>query len=425
MRYSLISSLARPAARTAISPRFTAIAVAFALGLAACSKSEAAKPPAPPPPKVLVETVRRRPVDLYADNVGQIDGYVNAEIRARVRGYLQQQLYRDGSLVKAGQLLFTIDPSEFVAALDSARGTAARAKAQLQLAQANLERSQQLIKSGTVTQKSLDDSVAAAHDAEGQVSAANAAVRNAELNLSYTKLHSPIDGVAGLARVRVGNLVGQADPTLLTTVSTLDPMRVRFPISERDYIKNAARLKALNGRDLKWAQKQFAALEAGGLAENDDEGVQLILADDSVYPHRGLIAATDREINPTTGTIQVEALFPNPDGLLRPGQYARVRVRRSDVSGENLVVAQKSLLEIQGTYSVAIVKDDNKVEVRKVEVGANSGDDRIITKGLSGGERVVVEGVQKATDGATVVPEQAPAPGAMKAEADLQNQPAK
>jgi membrane fusion protein (multidrug efflux system) len=402
-----------PFFRAALAPS----TLAFALALSAC-KPEAAKPPPPPPPKVLVETVQKRAVDLYADNVGQIDGYVNAEIRARVRGYLQQQSYRDGSQVKAGQLLFSIDPAEFVAALDSARGTAARARAQVELAKQNLARTETLIKSGTVTQKSLDDATAAAHDAQGQLAAASAAVRNAELNLSYTKVHSPIDGVAGLARVRVGNLVGQADPTLLTTVSTLDPMRVRFPINERDYLKNAAKYRQLSGRDLKWAQKQFVALDKGELAEGNDEGVQLLLADDSVYPHRGVIAATDREINPSTGTIQVEALFPNPDGLLRPGQYARVRVRRGDASGENVVVAQKSLLEVQGTFSVAVVKQDNKVELRKVEVGARTGDDRIVTSGLQAGERVVVEGVQKVTDGAPVVPEQAPTPGAaMKAEA--------
>jgi membrane fusion protein, multidrug efflux system len=401
--------------------RLSAISLALALSVvgAACAQ-EAAKPPEPPPPKVLVETVRKRPVELYADNVGQIDGYVNAEIRARVRGYLHTQHYRDGSQVKAGQLLFTIDPAEFTAALDSARGTAARAKAQLQLASQNLARSQALIKSGTITQRALDDATAAQNDAQGQVSTAQAAVRNAELNLSYTKVRSPIDGVAGLARVRTGNLVGQDGPTLLTTVSTLEPMRVRFPISERDYLKNAARYRALAGRDLKWAQKQFSALEKGELAEGGDEGVQLVLADDSTYPHRGVIAATDREINPTTGTIQVEALFPNPDGLLRPGQYARVRVRRSDVGGDSLVVAQKSLLEVQGTFSVAIVKADNKVEMRKVEVGSLSGDDRIITKGLRGGERVVVEGVQKVADGAPVVPETAPQTAAMKAEADIQ-----
>jgi membrane fusion protein (multidrug efflux system) len=403
--------------RGAFSPTLAATVVTVALSLTAC-KPEAAKPAPPPPPKVLVETVRKRPVELYADNVGQIDGYVNAEIRARVRGYLQQQQYRDGSEVKAGQLLFTIDPSEFIAALDSARGTAARAKAQVQLAQQNLERSQQLITSGTITKKALDDATAAATDAQGQLSAAQAAVRNAELNLSYTKLHSPIDGVAGLARVRVGNLVGQADPTLLTTVSTLDPMRVRFPISERDYLKNAARYRELSGHDLKWAQKQFAALDEGQLAEGDDEGVQLLLADDTTYPHRGVISATDREINPTTGTIQVEALFPNPDGLLRPGQYARVRVRRADASGDSLVVAQKALLEVQGTYSVAVVKQDNKVELRKVEVGPTTGDDRIVTSGLKVGERIVVEGVQSVSDGAPVAPEQVPASGAMKAELD-------
>jgi len=387
-------------------PFAIALTLLAALGGQACSKP-AAPAGAPPPPTVLVAPVKQAQVNLFEDNVGQLDGYVNAEIRARVRGYLKQQAYRDGSQVKAGQLLFTIDPEEYQAALDSARGTLARAHAAVQLAQQQLTRTQGLLKSGTVTQRALEDATAAADDSKGQERAALAAVRQAELNLSYTQLRSPIDGIAGLARVRVGNLVGQDGPTLLTTVSTLDPMRVRFPISERDYLKKAHSLKELGTHDLKWAKQQLAQLEKGR-TDTGDEGVELVLVDDSVYPKRGIIVSTDREISPSTGTIQLEALFPNPEGLLRPGQYARVRTRRADTGGDALVVSQKSLLEVQGTYSVAVVKPDNTVELRRVEVGPASGDERVITKGLTAGERIVVEGVQKVADGVLVLPESAP-----------------
>jgi membrane fusion protein (multidrug efflux system) len=374
-----------------------------ALGLAGCSK-EAPKPAAPPPPKVVVAPVSARQVDLFADNVGQLDGFVNAEIRARVKGYLTQQLYRDGAHVKAGQLLFTIDPSEYQAALESAQGTLARAHAAVQLAKQQFARAETLIKSGTVTQRSLDDATAALADATGQERAAAAAVREAQLNLSYTQLRSPIDGVAGLALVRVGNLVGQDGPTRLTTVSTLDPMRVRFPISERDYLKNAKKYQELSTFDAKQVKAKLVSLEQ---APEPDQGVELILADDSTYPRKGLIVAADREINPSTGTIQVEALFENPEGILRPGSYARIHMRRSDSGATQIVVPQKALLEVQGTFSIAVVKQDNKVELRRVEVGPTTGDERVVTKGLAVGERVVVEGVQKVADGAPVVPQSA------------------
>lgn len=394
--------------------RFSSIvALGLALLGAACSK-EAPKQGAPPPPKVLVAAVHARPVDLFADNVGQLDGYVNAEIRVRVRGFLKEQLYRDGAQVKAGQLLFTIDPAEYTAALESARGTLARAHAAVQLAKQGFDRSQALIKTGTVTQRTVDDATAALADATGQERAAQAAVRQADLNLSYTQLRSPIDGIAGLALVRVGNLVGQDGPTRLTTVSTVDPMRVRFPISERDYLKNAKKYQALSGQDLKVIKQRLVSLDQ---APPEDPGVELLLADDTIYPRRGLIVATDREINPSTGTIQVEALFPNPDGILRPGQYARIRTKRTDSLADSIVVPQKALVETQGTFSVAVVKADNKVELRRVEVGPTSGPDRVITSGLSAGEKVVVEGVQKVADGAPVVPELAPENNDVKAAA--------
>jgi membrane fusion protein (multidrug efflux system) len=273
------------------------------------------------------------------------------------------------------------------------------------LAKQQYARSEALIKTGTVTQRSLDDATAALGDATGQERAAQAAVRQAELNLSYTQLRSPIDGVAGLAQVRVGNLVGQDGPTRLTTVSTLDPMRVRFPISERDYLRNAKKYQELGAADPVKVKDKLISLDQ---APTPDDSVELLLADDSSYPRRGLIVATDREINPGTGTIQVEALFANPEGILRPGQYARIRSKRTDSTAESIVVPQKALVETQGTYSVAVVKQDNKVELRKVEVGPVTGDERVISKGLQKGERVVVEGVQKVADGAPVVPQSVP-----------------
>ncbi len=384
-----------------------------ALGCAA----EAKGPATPPPPKVVVAPVHERTVELFSEQVGLLDGYVNAEMRARVRGYLKEQTFRDGAQVKAGQVLFVIDPVEYQAAVESARGTLERAHAAVEVSRLQLARTKALLESGTSTQRALEDITAAYQDGLGQERAAQAALRQAELNLSYTQVRSPIDGRAGLALVRVGNLVGQDGPTLLTTVSALDPIRMRFPIGERDYLKNAQRYKELAGRDADWARKEFVALAKDGHTSSGDSGVELILADGSTYSQRGVIVATDREINPSTGTIEVEALFPNPEGILRPGQYGRVRVKRSDVAERALVVAQKALLEVQGTFSVAVVGQGNKVELRRVEVGPITDEDRVITKGVARGERVVVEGVQKVSDGAVVNPENAPESGAQTAAA--------
>jgi membrane fusion protein (multidrug efflux system) len=194
---------------------------------------------------------------------------------------------------------------------------------------------------------------------------------------------------------------------LLTTVSQIDPVRVRFPISERDYLQNARRWRELSGHDLKWAQAQFAKFDAEPAAAGN-EAVEMVLADGKTYGHRGVVVATDREVDPSTGTIQVEALFPNPEGILRPGLYARLRMRREGSGESSVVVAQRALLEVQGTYSVAVVGKGNKVELRRVEVGPSSGEERVITKGVVAGERIVVEGVQKVSDGALVVPQAAP-----------------
>jgi membrane fusion protein (multidrug efflux system) len=260
-----------------------------------------------------------------------------------------------------------------------------------------------------ISQQDLDNATASLADTEAQISAGEAALETARLNLSYTQIRSPIDGVAGLALVRVGNLVGQDGPTLLTTVSQTDPIRINFPMSEVDYVRYPERFRHLETRDLAWAKKQIASLESGGTAEGGDPGVELVLADGSVYPHRGVIVTANRQIDATTGTIQVQALIGNGDGFLRPGQYGRVRVRRTDSGHDELVVPEKALIAVQGTYSVAVVGPDNKVQLHKVELGPAATGLQIVTKGVSEGDRIVVEGVQKVSDGALVDPKPVPA----------------
>jgi membrane fusion protein (multidrug efflux system) len=208
--------------------------------------------------------------------------------------------------------------------------------------------------------------------------------------------------------VRVGNLVGQDGPTLLTTVSQIDPIRITFPLSEADYVKYPERFKDLTQRDLKWARKQFETLESGQAAEHDDPGIELILSDNSVYPHRGIVVTANRQIDSTTGTIQLQALVPNPDGFLRPGQYGRVRLRREHEGKNALSVPDKALISVQGTYSVGVVGEGNKIQLRRVELGPSVNGVRLVSNGIKEGEKVVVEGIQKISDGAVVDAKPAP-----------------
>ncbi len=390
-----------------------ALALACALTLAACA--EAKKPPPPPPPTVFVTTVAKRDVPMFIEAVGALDGYVNAEMRARVRGYLRTQDYKDGSDVKAGQLLFTIESTDYTAAVMSAKAAESRALVAQSRNKIQADRYQGLFKTGMVSQQDLDNVTASVADADGQVQAARAQLDMANLNLSYTQIRSPIEGVAGLALVRVGNLVGQDGPTLLTTVSQVDPIRVNFPVSEVDYVRNPARFKKLEGRDLAWAKKQFPLLDSAGAAEGGDPGIELSLSDGSVYPHRGIIVTVDRQIDASTGTIQLQALVPNPDRVLRPGQYGRVRIARQGAGKDVIAIPEKALISVQGAYSAGFVGPDNKVHLRKVDVGPSVNGLRVIEKGVVEGDRIVVDGVQKITDGAVVDPRPAPdTPGAMK-----------
>jgi membrane fusion protein (multidrug efflux system) len=377
------------------------------LAVGACAEK---KPPPPPPPTVLVAPVARQDLALFIEAVGTLDGYVNADIRARVKGYLRSQDYKDGSPVKEGQLLFTIEPEEYANSVASANAALVRAKAAKDNGVVSLSRSQALAEQGLVSTQNVDNAVAQAADSNGQVLSAQASLAQAQLNLSYTQIHAPVSGVAGLALVRVGNLVGQDGPTLLTTVSQLDPIRVNFPMSEIDYVRFPNRLKNLGGRDVAWAKKQFPKLDAKEKAETDDPGLELILADGSVYPHRGVLVAANRQVDASTGTIQLQALFPNVDGALRPGQYGRVRIQREDQGKASLVVPEKALINVQGSYSVAVVGADHKVKLRPVDLGPPAQGMRIVLKGVNEGESIVVDGVQKATDDALVNPKSAPAP---------------
>ncbi|HEY3820851.1 MAG TPA: efflux RND transporter periplasmic adaptor subunit [Polyangiaceae bacterium] len=382
------------------------MAVLLGAPATACDAKKAAAPR--PPPTVLVSPVIRRDVALYIEAVASLDGYVNADIRARVKGYLKSQSYKDGSPVKNGQLLFTIEPADYAAAVSVARANVTRARVAQAHDKVQLERDQGLMKTGMLSQQDLDNATANLADADGQVQAAQAQLDQAVLNLSYTQVSSPIDGVAGLALVRVGNLVGQDGPTLLTTVSQLDPIRVNFPMSESDYIRYRDRLSHLESRDLAWARKQFAKLEADGKADDGDTGVELVLADGTTYAHRGVIVTANRQIDASTGTIQIQALVPNADGALRPGAYGQVRIKRRDAGQGVLVVPERALVAVQGTYSVGVVGGDDKVQLHRVEVGASVQGMRVITSGVAEGDEIVVDGVQKISDGALVDPKPAP-----------------
>ncbi len=330
--------------------------------------------------------------------VASIDGYVNAEIRARVRGYLRSQSYRDGAFVKEGDLLFTIEATEFQAQVASAKAALARAKAAKDLADLELTRVKQLREMNAVPQQQLDTATAQAADTQGQVSSAEAALDQAQLSLSYTQIRSPVTGVAGLAQVRIGNLVGQSEPTLLATVSQVEPMRVRFPLAEADYLKQYQALKGLAGRDLKWA---MAEINKPG-HDDDASAPQLVLIDGSVYPRRGVLMSVDRNVDTGTGTLQIEALFPNPEAFLKPGQFGRVRIRRIDAGTDVLVVPQRALSEVQGSFNAAVLGEGNRISMRRIEVGAAAGDKRIVLSGLEEGEKVVVSGLQRVRDGVVV-----------------------
>jgi membrane fusion protein, multidrug efflux system len=339
---------------------------------------------APPIPAVTVATVVQKDVPIYEESVGTTVGFVNADILPKVSGYLLKQNYPDGSRVRAGQLLFEIDPRQYQAALDQALGNLDQAQAQLKQHQLTLARYTKLFKAAVIPQQTFDDATQTTRANAAQVEADEAAVESAKLNLQWTKVYSPINGVAGIARAQVGDLVGTS--TLLTSVSQVDPIKVSFPVNEKLYLHFAGQLNAIGGANAKSAPS-----------------IQLILEDGSVYSYPGQLYALNRQVDVQTGTIMMQALFPNPENILRPGMYAKVRAQ-TEVQHNALLVSQTAVSSIQGQYEVAVVSADNKVTLRTVTPGMKTGSLWVIDNGLKPGERVVTDGPQKVQDGMEVKP---------------------
>jgi len=393
----------------------------------ACERSKAAAA-APRPLEVLVAEVQQKDVPLYREWIGTVDGFVNAEIKAQVSGYLVKQEYTEGSFVHQGQLLFQIDPRPFQADLDQAQGRLAQAQGQLEQARAQLSQAEAevsvaeanqhrvqldvdrytpLLQQHAITQQDLDNAtqnnmaakaqLQAAHAqvetdraqiiaATAAVESAKATVDTARINLGFTRLTAPIDGIPGIAQLQVGALVSPASGAI-TTVSTLDPIKVYFTISEQEYLE---RKREYPNPD------KF--LEARARLQLD-----LILADGTTYPHPGKVYFADRQVDVKTGAITIAGLFPNPGNVLRPGQYGRIRAATQVEQGA-LLVPQQAVFDLQGTRQLAVVGSDNKVSIRPVTLGDTFGHDWIVHEGVKPGERVVVEGTQKVRAGMQVDP---------------------
>ena len=351
-------------------------------------------------PDVQVVLVEQKDVPIYGEWIGTLDGFSNADVRAQITGYLMKQGYQEGAFVKKGQLLFEIDPRPFQAALDQAKGQLAQATAVLANAQAvqgrtelDVNRYTPLAKEQAASQQDLDNAVqnnmaakATVATAEAQIKSAEAAVETAKINLDFTRLVAPIDGIAGQAQLQVGALVN-LNSVPVTSVSTVDPIKVYFTVGEPQY--------------LAW-RKRFPT-ETTRQAAAKNLKLELILADGSTYAHDGVFYFADRQVNESTGAIRIAGLFPNPANILRPGGYGKVRAVIRTQQGA-LLVPQRSVSELQGGYQVAVVDSDNKVSIRTVQAGDRVGNQWVIAEGLKQGERVVAEGIQKVRPGMQVTP---------------------
>jgi len=347
------------------------------LAVSACGEKA---PPAPPAPEVLVTPVLQQDVPIYSTWIGTLNGSVNATIQSQVSGYLLKQDYREGTFVHKGDVLFEIDSRPFQAQLDQAQGQLERSRAALGKANNDVARYTPLAAQQAISQQELDNALSLQQAATGAVTAASAAVDQARLNLEWSTVRSPVDGVAGIALAQVGNLLEQNDE--MTTVSTVDPIKVIFNISEREYLRYATLINRPG--------------------ETGREGrLELVLENDSVYRHRGRVVIANRQVDVKTGTMEVQGLFPNPGNVLRPGQYARVRAAMELRKGA-LLVPQRAINELQGAYQVVVVGADGKAEFRAVQPGARFGSLWVIDSGLQPGEQVIVEGLQRVRPGMAV-----------------------
>jgi membrane fusion protein (multidrug efflux system) len=364
-------------------------ALVLGVSIAGCGEKKA---PPPPPPAVQVAQVIQRDVPIYVEAVGQTRGSKEVEIRARVEGYIQSVDFAEGTTVQQGQRLFTIDPKAFEATVAQAKGRLAGAQAQLAKARQDVARYTPLAAKNAIPRQDLDTAIAVEHAATAGVEAESAAAKSAEIDLGYTRVVSPVTGLVGKAEVKTGNLVGRGESTLLTTVSTIDPIHVRVAFAERDYLTMIRR-------------RLQEVKEHGGevAAPTDSSTIEMVLADGSLHPQRGKVYFVDRAVDPTTGTLLVEIEFPNPDKIVRPGQFAKIRAP-VDFRRGAILVPQRAVQEVQATYSVAVVAPGDTIEMRPVKTGARLGTLYVIEAGLQPGERVVVEGLQKVQKGMKVQP---------------------
>jgi RND family efflux transporter MFP subunit len=351
-------------------------------------------------PEVEVAQVEQKDVALYSEWIGTLDGFENAAVKAQVTGYLSRQDYQEGAFVQKGQLLFEIDPRPFQAALDQAQAQLAQAQAQLanaeatqRQAQLNVDKYAPLAQEQAASQQDLDNAVqtniadkASVQNSKAAIQAAAAAVETAKINLGFTRLIAPISGIAGEAQLQVGALVDASSPPV-TTVSTVDPIKVFFTVSEQEYL----------GFNREYPN------EASRTAQEKRTPLELILADGTTYPREGKIYFADREVSQSTGAIRIAGLFANPGNILRPGGYGKVRAA-TQIQKDALLVPQRAVTELQGSYQVAVLDSENKVNIQTVEVGERVGTQWIIEKGLKPGDRVIVEGLQKVRPGMQVSP---------------------
>jgi membrane fusion protein (multidrug efflux system) len=373
-------------------PFYVRISSVILLIIAVVSCAEK-KQQAPPPPEIKVVEVSQRDVPIYKEFVGQVYGEKDIPIRARVEGFLEGIHFGEGLKVKKGQLLYTIDPLPFQARVNAQKSNLAEAQTLLVKAKSDLDRYIPLAKINAVSQSDLDARQAQYDASLSAVDAAQANLKSAEIELGYCKIYSPINGIIGKTLAREGDFVGrEPNPVILNTVSKTDNVRVTFFLAEAEYLTIARALSEEIKKEID-----------GELARSEKTKLELILADGSVYKHTGLVDFIDRNIDATTGSILVQATFPNPDFLLRPGLYGKVKVHMMTVK-DALLVPQRCIIELQGQYSVYIVKDDNTVENRQVKTGPTIDDYWLISEGLSAGEKIVIDGLQKVKTGTLINP---------------------
>ena len=354
-----------------------------------CKKEEVKKQL--PPQKTKVFEIKAQDVPIYKEFVGQVYGEKDIPIRARVEGFLEKISFLEGSKVKKGQLLYTIDSDPFQEAVAAQQSMVSQAKTLLIQTESDLSRVKPLAEMNAVSKRDLDISQAQRDAAVSSLEAANANLRIAQINLGYTKLYAPIDGIIGKTLAREGEFVGKTpNPIILNTVSKINTVRVQFFLSENEYIS---------------VSKEYIKNHNQSIQTNNVKiELELILSDGSVYEHKGIIDFIDRNVNPSTGAILLQATFPNPNGFIRPGQFARVKARVKKEKGA-LLVPQKCVTELQGQYSVFIVNAENKVEAKQIKIGNKIGDYWIVKEGLQNNDKVVLEGLQKVRSGMEVIPE--------------------